>query len=49
VTINEGLGEHAGLGSGLNEDAVNGQILAFVAGGTQSEDVDPVAISASPA
>ena len=40
MTINESLGEHNTLGLGLNEDAVNGQIFAFTASGTQGEDVD---------
>jgi hypothetical protein len=42
VTINQSLGKHDTLGSGLNEDAVNGQIFTFFANGTQSENVDVV-------
>ena len=42
MPINESLSEHDTLGSCADEDAVNGQIFAFTASGTQSENVDEV-------
>lgn len=42
MTINQSLGEHDTLRSGLNEDPVYGQILTFAPSGTESEDVDVV-------
>lgn len=42
MTINQSLSEIDTLGSGLNEDAVNGQVFALTSSGTNGEDVNPV-------
>jgi hypothetical protein len=42
MTVNQSLSEVDAFGSGLNEDAVNGQVFALTASGTNGEDVNPV-------
>ncbi len=44
MTVNQSLGKHDTLRARLNEDTVNGQILAFTASGTHSENVKPMPI-----